>query len=643
MALTNSVKLIKLLLEYEVSTLEKFRILRDSYLLLPVNSLMSSQHFPLPPQQFISRSDLLEKMKEIVGKKNVLEKNIQRYVKSYRDPRGIEHEGKALCVLMPGTLEELSTIQKFLYGKGLHETGKIIGYVQQGGNTGLTGASTPNNGEIVISLERLNKITNLNTAERTIYVEAGTTLQEIQNFLDTEKTDGECPIAHGIDQVTTLGGAIMTRGSGSESMRKKDSAEPVRGYCFVLPDGTVIFNDSQVYKRNSFPHFEQMWYGSQGVYGTLAGCVLTYLPKIQEERTLIISAPRYDLEAILNVINGYYKQYLQSVELLSNTTLSILETQSPDGFKSCFGSMESIPNDALMLKFYNESTSKEVITDVINNFTGKIIKLNPHIDIKPLSAEQQKVAWNLRRHVASFTKQYIAAKEAFLIPLDISIPFQEVKQERDDFTQRFRNILETLNIHFDISEFCHAGDSGAHINVIIYGQYTDKEKNLLVSLVKQIGYRINADLNGSCGAEHGVGPDNIKYVMQYEISASILRTLTLLRMMHDPFNQCSAAASIDSVKLEELIRVQEKIISDLQMDMHDPLNRNIMLSGCSANDANSGIDSESALDSGAHSDQWKQRLSVILGHLSGPGEQPWTKKVSKQPANGTGSVRQQSI
>src|ERR1700745_3877450 len=94
-------------------------------------------------------SDLLARFAAIVGAKYAIsDVNDQRpYLKEWRD----RYHGKTPLVLLPGSVEEVSAILKLA-----DETGTPI--VPQGGNTGLVGGQVPHNGEIVLSLKRLDRI-----------------------------------------------------------------------------------------------------------------------------------------------------------------------------------------------------------------------------------------------------------------------------------------------------------------------------------------------------------------------------------------------------------------------------------------------------------------------------------------------------
>src|ERR1700712_3296357 len=117
--------------------------------------------------------ELVAKFRAIVGDKYAVTDatDIAPYVTEERD---LFH-GRAPLVLRPGSTAEVSAICKLATEHG-------IALVPQGGNTGLVGGQTPHNGEVVISMRRMDKIRDIDTASNTMTCEAGVILQNAQQW-----------------------------------------------------------------------------------------------------------------------------------------------------------------------------------------------------------------------------------------------------------------------------------------------------------------------------------------------------------------------------------------------------------------------------------------------------------------------------
>src|SRR5215468_11265306 len=132
-----------------------------------MNVVQGSAQVSMPPLS----TELIAKFRAIVGDKYAVTDaaDIVPYV---TEERALFH-GRSPLVLRPGSTAEVAAICKLA---SEHK----IALVPQGGNTGLVGGQTPHNGEVVISLRRLDKIREIDAASNTMTCEAGVVLQVAQ-------------------------------------------------------------------------------------------------------------------------------------------------------------------------------------------------------------------------------------------------------------------------------------------------------------------------------------------------------------------------------------------------------------------------------------------------------------------------------
>src|SRR6202795_4249130 len=147
--------------------------------------------------------ELIAKFRKIVGDKYALTDaaDIAPYVTEERD---LFH-GRSPLVLRPGSTAEVSAICKLA---SQHK----IALVPQGGNTGLVRGQTPHNGEVVISMRRMNKIREVDTASNTMTCEAGVVLQIAQQR--ASEVDRLFPLSLGAEGRSTIGGNLSTNAGG---------------------------------------------------------------------------------------------------------------------------------------------------------------------------------------------------------------------------------------------------------------------------------------------------------------------------------------------------------------------------------------------------------------------------------------------
>src|SRR5580704_13744586 len=139
--------------------------------------------------------ELIAKFRKLVGDKYALTDaaDITPYI---TEERGLFH-GRSPLVLRPGSTAEVSAICKLA-------TEHKIALVPQGGNTGLVGGQTPHNGEVVISMRRLDKIRDIDAASNTMTCEAGVVLQNAQQ--QAAAIDRLFPLSLGAEGSCTIGG-----------------------------------------------------------------------------------------------------------------------------------------------------------------------------------------------------------------------------------------------------------------------------------------------------------------------------------------------------------------------------------------------------------------------------------------------------
>ena len=118
--------------------------------------------------------------------------------------------GRSPLVLRPGSTAEVSAICKLA-------TEHRIALVPQGGNTGLVGGQTPHHGEVVISMRRMDKIRDIDTASNTMTCEAGVVLQIAQQTRQPT-SDRLFPLSLGAEGSCTIGGNLSTNAGGTAAL-----------------------------------------------------------------------------------------------------------------------------------------------------------------------------------------------------------------------------------------------------------------------------------------------------------------------------------------------------------------------------------------------------------------------------------------
>src|SRR6476620_8291299 len=225
---------------------------------------MNVNHSATPPLA----PELIEQFRKIVGERHAITDaaDIEAYVTEERD---LFH-GRSPLVLRPGSTAEVSAICKLA---SEHK----IALVPQGGNTGLVGGQTPHNGEVVVSLRRLDKIREIDTASNTMTCEAGVVLQIAQQ--KAADVDRLFPLSLGAEGSCTIGGNLSTNAGGTAALAYGVAREMALGVEVVLADGRVLNGLSKLKKDNTGYDLRNLFIGAEGTLGIITAATLRLFPK----------------------------------------------------------------------------------------------------------------------------------------------------------------------------------------------------------------------------------------------------------------------------------------------------------------------------------------------------------------------------
>ena len=224
--------------------------------------------------------EIIDRLKAIVGIRNYIEAtaNMDSYL---NDARGLFH-GLSPLILKPLNSEMVSAIVTLC-------NEACIGIVPQGGNTGLVGGSVPSKSglEVVISLERMNKIIDIDPINYTMTLEAGCILSEVQNA--ARDVGRMFPLSLAAEGSCQIGGNLSTNAGGMAVLRYGNAKELVLGLEVVLPDGTIMSGLRRLRKDNTGYDLKQLFLGAEGTLGIITKAVLKLFPLPTDKATSLVA------------------------------------------------------------------------------------------------------------------------------------------------------------------------------------------------------------------------------------------------------------------------------------------------------------------------------------------------------------------
>ncbi len=391
--------------------------------------------------------------------------------------------GRTPVVLRPSSVDEVSKILALA-----NETATPI--VPQGGNTGLVGGQVPLHGEIVLSLNRLDRIREVDATSNTITVEAGVTLQRTREA--AAAVDRLYPQLLPSEGTCTIGGNLSTNAGGTAALAHGIARAHALGLEVVLADGRVLHDLNKLKKDNTGYDLKNLFIGSEGTLGVITAAVLRLVARPRAVETAFAGVPSAEAALdLLSIANGRAANNVTSFEIMTRSGVTLVLEHDA-------GSRDPLaaPHPwyvLIELSSQQREGLREVMEDVLAQGLERGLVLDAAIAD---SLEQAKAFWRIREMFGEVQRHAGGS-----IKHDVSVPVAAVPAfitEANAAVTAFMPGARPL-------PFGHLGDGNIHYNVS-QPVGADKEEFLkrwddmnavVFAVVKKYG--------GSISAEHGVG------------------------------------------------------------------------------------------------------------------------------------------
>src|SRR5438552_3723241 len=262
---------------------------------------------------------LLARLTAIVGAKYAItDRDAQApYLVEMRDM----FHGHTPVVLRPGTVAEVALILALA-----NETATAV--VPQGGNTGLVGGQIPHDGEIVLSLNRLDRIREVDPTSSTMTCEAGVVLAKAQDA--AQSVDRLFPLSLGAEGSCTIGGNLSTNAGGTAVLAYGNARELVVGLEVVLAGGRIWNGLSKLKKDNTGYDLKNLFVGAEGTLGIITAATLKWFPRPRAVETAFVGLASPDAAlALLGLAAERTAGTVTSFELISRMSLEFAVRHGP--------------------------------------------------------------------------------------------------------------------------------------------------------------------------------------------------------------------------------------------------------------------------------------------------------------------------
>ncbi len=404
-------------------------------------------------------------------------------------------KGIARCIVRPASTAEVATALRLCGEHGAR-------VVPQGANTGLVASSTPDMGGamVVLSLERLNKTIEVDRAGRTVLVDGGVLLSQLNEAL--AKDGFWFPVDLGADP--QIGGMVATNTGGTRLLKYGDVRHNLLGIEVVLGDGRVLTQLNRLRKNNTGLDSKHLFTGTTGVFGVVTRAVLQVAPLPKQRAVALVGCRDGDaVLALLGALEGELGDVLSAFEVMSANALTAVFAHQPN-LRKPFAELpryatlvelsSTLPADALALEAVLEArlgafleTAGDAVTDVL---VGKGDEF-----------------WSMRHHISESLRS-----EGKMLAFDIAVP----RSQLPAFTADVEALLLKDWPLVRLCDYGHWGDGGTHLNLVWNEAAIGRPAAEVIAALQPRIYEIAVrGYGGSYSAEHGVGPHNQRYYDLY--------------------------------------------------------------------------------------------------------------------------------
>jgi FAD/FMN-containing dehydrogenase len=400
------------------------------------------------------------------------------------DWRGLYH-GHACGLALPDSSRACADLVKLTARHG-------IPVVPQGGNTGLSGAATPDNSgdAVIIGLRRMNKIRALDSVNDTIIVEAGCILADIQAA--AAAADRLFPLSLTAEGSCQIGGNLATNAGGMNVLKFGNARALALGLEVVLPDGQMLDGLTTLHKDNTGYDLKQLFIGSEGTLGLITAASLKLFPAFKSRATALVALSALDIApTLLARCRAATADQLISFELLPRVGLDLarqhFDARNP---------LDQAADWSLLIEAATPAADFNVSL-ALERALGEALEAGEIVDgLMAESEAQRSELWSLREGIVN-----AQPREGASIKHDIAVPVASVPA----FVAEASKALSAAYPIARLLCFGHLGDGNLHFNLLQPAVGNPAEFLGQTADINRLIHDLVAAYRGSISAEHGIG------------------------------------------------------------------------------------------------------------------------------------------
>jgi len=384
-----------------------------------------------------------------------------------------------------------------------------------GARTGLSGGALSIYEGIGLSLERLNRIIEIDEQNLQVTVEPAVITQVLR------ETVAEKGLFYPVDPSSMgscwIGGNIAENSGGARAVKYGVTKDYVLNLEVVLPNGDIIWTGANTLKNSTGYNLTQLMVGSEGTLGVITKAVLKLLP--QNSHNVLMLVPFYKAQEACEAVSAIFRAGIIP------SALEFMERDAIDWTLKF--------HDDISIKV-DDKVQAHLLIEVDGNYpeilmleAEKIMSVVDNFDIDEVlfadTEDQKNALWKMRRSVAEAVKANSVYKEEDTVVPRYMLPELLTGIKRIGAKHGFKSVC-----------YGHAGDGNLHVN-IIKGDMTDDNWQTQVPVGIREIFELTVSLKGTLSGEHGIGYVQ-KNFMDIAFSRSHLELMESIKRVFDPNN-----------------------------------------------------------------------------------------------------------
>lgn len=454
---------------------------------------------------------IVEMLEQICGKENVLFNDAEKMeIYSHDEVAEKEYAHMPEVVVKPDNEKEVSDIVKLA-------NREIIPVTPRGAGSGLSGGAVPALGGILLSMERMNRILEIDRDNLIAVLEPGVVTNEFNNQVQKEGLFfAGYPMSL---EMCYIGGNVAENAGGGRAIKYGVTGRYVTGLEVVLPNGEIATFGGKRVKDVTGYNMVQLMVGSEGTLGIFTKIYIKLLPLPKAKIDMM--ALFEDVQTAIDVV----PRIMTEMRIIP-TGIEFMDKLSLETCCEFLGEKkEKYKNAGAFLIIELDGNDPDVVRNECLNI-GDLLLDHGALDafLAEGPADQEKI-WKVRRHVAEAFKAIspVQSLEDIVVPVS-NIP--KLIPELERISKKYGVLIPCYG---------HAGDGNLHATIIKKPEDTMEQWKKTLPQVLEDLYLTTRNLGGTISGEHGIGHKRKKY-LPLVMSDAEIEAMKSIKKALDPNN-----------------------------------------------------------------------------------------------------------